>query len=147
MNRIFISLLIVIVAVAGLLLFQASKDGTSVVMRPSVLAASPADAVLNRIRVVGRVASLPIDYQVEPEIKLTFSIHDPGPAEGVTIPLVYRSLKPDMFAPGRDVIIDGEFQGGILTAQKLLTQCPSKYEPPLPVAPRASGDKSYQEKR
>ena len=37
-----------------------------------------------------------------------------------------------MFTAGRDVIIDGEYKDGVLQAQKLLTQCPSKYEPPSP---------------
>ena len=48
------------------------------------------------------------------------------------IPVVYRGLRPDMFTSGRDVIIDGEFRDGVLTASSLLTQCPSKYEAPSP---------------
>ena len=78
-------------------------------------------------------------------LRLTFTIQDPPaqnerpatpeeePARVGTVPVVYFGVKPDMFAPGRDVIIDGNLEGGTLHATKLLTQCPSKYEPPDPV--------------
>jgi cytochrome c-type biogenesis protein CcmE len=84
---------------------------------------------------------MPIDYKVEPAIELKFSIEDPGnkpDKRAGVVPVVYAGIKPDMFAPGRDVIIDGDFDGSVLTATKLLTQCPSKYEPP-------SADKAYQQ--
>ena len=55
------------------------------------------------------------------------------PPPGGTVPVVFNGVRPDMFAPGRDVIIDGNFANGTLEATKLLTQCPSKYEPPDPV--------------
>jgi len=37
-----------------------------------------------------------------------------------------------MFAAGRDVIIQGDYIGGVLKANNLVTQCPSKYEPAAP---------------
>lgn len=118
--------------VAGALVFQASQSGTSTVLMPSELAAH-ANTPMSRIRVAGRVTALPVDYKVEPAIELKFSIEDPGTVAdkkpGV-VPVVYNGIKPDMFAAGRDVIIDGDFVGGVLTANKLLTQCPSKYEAP-----------------
>jgi cytochrome c-type biogenesis protein CcmE len=90
--------------------------------------------IVRRIRVGGRVADLPIDYATEPTLRLSFRIMDPGKSEPSTIEntiaVVYEGLRPDMFAAGRDVIIDGHFEGGILYAATLLTQCPSKYEPP-----------------
>lgn len=49
-----------------------------------------------------------------------------------SVPVVYQGLRPDMFAVGRDVIIDGEFKDGVVFASSLLTQCPSKYEAPSP---------------
>ena len=85
------------------------------------------------------MADLPVDYAVTPGFLLRFSIINPGKGDQAvpvdpkqTIPVVYQGIKPDMFTPGRDVIIDGEFRDGILYASKLLTQCPSKYEPPSP---------------
>jgi hypothetical protein len=36
--------------------------------------------------------------------------------------------KPDMFAPGRDVIVEGKLGGGdTIEARQVLTSCPSKY--------------------
>jgi len=37
---------------------------------------------------------------------------------------------PDMFAEGRDVIIEGRYNAGsALSAKTIMTSCPSKYEP------------------
>lgn len=132
MNRLIVSLLIIFGAFAGLLIWQASKTGTSLVITPSELFAKGSDVVLQRIRVAGRVSAEPIDYQIEPLAVLKFSVENPGVGGGAVIPVIYRGIKPDMFASGRDVIIDGEFSGGVLTASQLMTQCPSKYEAPSP---------------
>lgn len=83
-----------------------------------------------RIRIGGRVID-PIDYQLEPQIVLAFRVKDPKGTED-SIPVVYHGLKPDMFVAGRDVIIDNLTTRGTIQATKLLTQCPSKYEPKLP---------------
>jgi cytochrome c-type biogenesis protein CcmE len=104
------------------------------VLLPSALAAEPVDAIVTRIRVAGRVSADPIEYVVAPRFELKFAVLDPGSkatGPGV-LRVVYRGVKPDMFAPGRDVIMDGNFSGGVLEATKLLTQCPSKYEAPKP---------------
>lgn len=120
--------------IAGLLFYQASKTGTSTVYLPSEL---QMQSDLKRIRVGGRVtADTKIEYQTEPEITLKFAIRNPGgETETAAIPVIYKGIKPDMFAAGRDVIIDGDFQNGTIIAQELLTQCPSKYEPPTPTKP------------
>jgi cytochrome c-type biogenesis protein CcmE len=44
-------------------------------------------------------------------------------------PVVYRGVLPDMFAEGREVVIEGRWQEGRLAAQQIMTSCPSKYEP------------------
>lgn len=119
---------------AAFLVFRATQEAASLVLLPSDLLQHRSEA-LKRIRVGGRVAALPVDYNIEPEVELKFFIHDPGAASSdanQAVPVVYKGIKPDMFAPGRDVIIDGEFSQGTLKAGKLLTQCPSKYEPPSP---------------
>jgi len=41
--------------------------------------------------------------------------------------------KPDMFAPGRDVIVEGRLApDGTIDASQVLTSCPSKYAPKKP---------------
>jgi cytochrome c-type biogenesis protein CcmE len=74
---------------------------------------------------------------------LSFSVKNPEGGEGV-VPVVYRGLKPDMFGPGRDVLIDGDYIGGSIQAAKLQTQCPSKYEPAVPGAAPADGSQPAQ---
>jgi len=138
MNYRFISLVIAFVVLGGVLTFQATRQGTSDVILPSALAAEP-EVVRPRIRVAGRVSTDPIHYEVEPRFELRFTILDPGSKDqaGQRLPVVYNGIRPDMFAPGRDVIIDGNMENGVLTATNLLTQCPSKYEAPKPTGAEA----------
>jgi cytochrome c-type biogenesis protein CcmE len=48
-----------------------------------------------------------------------------------TVPVVYRGSVPDMFAPGRDIAVDGRLRNGVFVAvpDTLVTKCPSKYAP------------------
>jgi len=131
MGRIFISLVVVFVVVAGVLVYQATKGTSSLVLLPSeLLGQAAAESSLARIRVAGKVVE-PVSYQTQPELVLSFSVEDPKNPKGV-VPVTYKGLKPDMFAAGRDVIIDGDYQNGRIEAATLQTQCPSKYEPAAP---------------
>ncbi len=120
------------------MVFQATTESRATVLIPSqIVSGDIRGADLSRIRVGGKVSADPIQYEVSPSFVLKFSIHNPGKdvseqSHAQTIPVVYQGIKPDMFTAGRDVIIDGEYKDGVLQAQKLLTQCPSKYEPPSP---------------
>jgi cytochrome c-type biogenesis protein CcmE len=46
------------------------------------------------------------------------------------IAVVYDGLKPDAFADGREVVVEGTYRHAerALHASKLVTKCPSKYE-------------------
>jgi cytochrome c-type biogenesis protein CcmE len=48
-----------------------------------------------------------------------------------SVPVVYTGSVPDLFAPGKDVGIEGELRRGIFVgdAGTLVTKCPSKYAP------------------
>ena len=129
MKRFFI-LSAVVVALIIVLVLQATKSSAAHVVLPSVLASSPTDRT--RVRVGGRVADKPIVYQMNPTFLLTFYLRDPENPDGPSVFVEYPSVRPDMFSVGRDVIVDGDLVGGTLKATNLLTQCPSKYEPPKP---------------
>jgi len=45
------------------------------------------------------------------------------------VPVAYRGILPDMFAEGREVVVEGRYAGGAFTAKQIMTSCPSKYEP------------------
>lgn len=130
-----ISIIVTFVVVLSLLLFQATRSGTSTVLTPKEALTLEGD--FKKIRIAGKVTSDEYEYQIEPELKLEFRITDPEKESGVklneSIKVIYYGLKPDMFSAGRDVIIDGEVKSGIIYAYNLLTQCPSKYEAPIPI--------------
>jgi cytochrome c-type biogenesis protein CcmE len=129
MNKLFLTLISFITVCVLLLIWQVSQSDISVVLLPSELSATTNNK--QRIRLAGRVADAKINYQVEPSLLLEFRLHDPTKSEP-TIPVRYEGLKPDMFRAGRDVILDGEWKEGVFIASQLMTQCPSKYEPPKP---------------
>lgn len=89
----------------------------------------------NKIRLGARVSDGKISYQTEPEFKLSFKVRDPGASEeSPEIGVTYLGIMPDTLKNGRDVILEGDFDGSDFYASSLLTQCPSKYEPPKPGA-------------
>jgi len=45
------------------------------------------------------------------------------------VPVSYKGILPDMFAEGREVVVEGRYVDGGLTARQIMTSCPSKYEP------------------
>lgn len=149
MNKVFITLIILFVGFASILIIQATQSATATVLTPSELSSFPNNTIIPRARVAGMVSAEKLEYSLEPSIQLKFRVQDPetendstplsiddsspNPQSSVaTIPVVYKKLMPDMFAPGRAVIIDGEFRDGTLHARELMTQCPSKYKPPTP---------------
>ena len=132
MNKILFGFTCIFLAIGGCLLLRAFENGSAQVLLPSQLLTGAASGTMARVRVSGVVAAgRPVEYTLDPAIELKFSIVDPGGAAGKAVPVVYSGLKPNMFSAGRDVIIDGEFIQGTIIASRLLTQCPSKYEPPL----------------
>lgn len=142
MGRIFISLVSLFIVVGAALVYWSTTGTSSLVLMPSELVARAEAKDLRRVRVGGRVTD-PIAYQTEPSMVLRFSVKDPKGSEQ-SVPVVYEGLKPDMFAAGRDVLIDGDFIGGTVRASKLQTQCPSKYEPAVPGEQPASKEQSRE---
>jgi len=45
------------------------------------------------------------------------------------VPVAYRGVLPDMFAEGREVVVEGRYTSGRFAARQIMTSCPSKYEP------------------
>jgi cytochrome c-type biogenesis protein CcmE len=44
------------------------------------------------------------------------------------VPVAYRGILPDMFAEGREVVVEGKYEPSGLRAKQIMTSCPSKYE-------------------
>jgi cytochrome c-type biogenesis protein CcmE len=98
------------------------------------------------IRVAGRVKPGTISWEPN-TLTLKFAIvpiPEPapaGPVRPVSVnapapdPVSFRVIcagqpKPDMLAPGRDVIVEGKLGAdGVIIATQVMTSCPSKYQP------------------
>jgi cytochrome c-type biogenesis protein CcmE len=95
------------------------------------------------LRVAGRVVPGTIQWNPS-SLTLKFAITQPPPGDGqaevttvaasaqapARFTVVSRGQpKPDMFAPGRDVIVEGLLQDNTIQARQVLTSCPSKYLP------------------
>lgn len=82
------------------------------------------------VRVAGRVQAGSINWNPK-DLHLSFLLGPfkaSEPAHGVQVR--YQGVLPDMFAEGRDVIVEGRYSNGdVLEAKTLMTSCPSKYEP------------------
>jgi len=55
------------------------------------------------------------------------------------VPVAYHGILPDMFAEGREVVVEGKYEGGALAARQIMTSCPSKYEPAVAGEPGHTG--------
>ena len=95
------------------------------------------DALANEgVRLAGRVQTGSVQWDPK-DLRLSFRL---GPFEAKeqldTLPglrVNYQGILPDMFAEGRDVIVEGKYEDGqSLIAKTIMTSCPSKYEPEKP---------------
>jgi cytochrome c-type biogenesis protein CcmE len=76
------------------------------------------------LRVAGKVTDDPIEWNVR-HLSLAFVMGE-GQAR---LPVRYKGVKPDMFQPGVDVIVEGRLgPDGVFAASVLMTSCPSKYQ-------------------
>jgi cytochrome c-type biogenesis protein CcmE len=93
------------------------------------------------LRVAGQVKAGTIQWDPA-KLRLKFGmVAIPDPSKGKLSPVAASDHamftvictgepKPDMFAPGRDVIVEGRLgAGGVVNATQVMTSCPSKYRP------------------
>ena len=86
------------------------------------------------LRVKGWVRHGSIDRNVATN-ELRFDLARQDDTSG--IPVSYRGIMPDMFSEGREVVVEGRYDGHGLAARQIMTSCPSKYEPVVDGAARA----------
>ncbi len=132
MNRRFLAAILVVSAAISLLIYSAVTATAKSVVTVSELRASGDSR--DNIRLGARVAVGEVGQTSEPERTVTFSVRDIHAREEENIPVVYHGVMPDTLKVGRDVILEGNYDGARFTAKNLVTQCPSKYVPPDPGA-------------
>ncbi len=78
-----------------------------------------------QIRVAGEVVAESVNWDTQ-NITLSFTLADGG----ATLPVTYQGVVPDTFKEGTELVVEGKSdQQGVFHATKLITKCPSKYEP------------------
>jgi cytochrome c-type biogenesis protein CcmE len=67
---------------------------------------------------------------------MRFRLRDIGGKSATTVRVLYTGSVPDLFKPGRHIVLDGRLRNGTFVAEpgSMITKCPSKY------APEQSGD-------
>ena len=107
---------------AVFLLYTSIAGGGTPSLRPSQLAGHT-----ERVSLMGLVVGTPAGDAHAAGLR--FKLRD---IKGTrSIPVVYKGSVPDLFRSGRDVVVDGQLQGGVFVAvpDTLVTKCPSKYQP------------------
>lgn len=130
MSSKFLFAILVVVVSLGALIFSAVNNTAKAVVTVNELVLSGVDR--GPVQLGARVSeNSEIKTTSKPERSVAFKVNDIGENTGA-IEVVYLGNMPDTLKPGRDVILQGHFRSGTFHATELLTQCPSKYEPPVP---------------
>lgn len=134
-----------IVASVATLIYSAVQETSAYFLTMEEYAAAAGDHDGKPLRLAGRVAGDSVDWNPM-SLNLAFQMEPIPPREGLhedrpvvalgpdtvrVLEVRYNGIVPDMFAEGRDVIVEGTVANGIMEADTLLTTCPSKYEAEL----------------
>jgi cytochrome c-type biogenesis protein CcmE len=140
--RFFIGVGLIAVAI-GYLIFSAIRTTSEYYLTVPEVAARQSELGGQALRVAGRVkpdtinwepSSLTLKFEIAPIPDVDASGAPVKPVVAAD-PVSFRVVsvgepKPDMFAPGRDVIVEGKLVAdGSIAATNVLTSCPSKYKP------------------
>jgi cytochrome c-type biogenesis protein CcmE len=119
--------LVVALSVAAVLaiflVYTALAGGGTPSLKPSQLAGHA-----GRVSLVGKVVGS-LKGESHSAAGMRFRVQDIGGSK--SIPVVYHGSVPDLFRPGRHVVVDGRLRKGTFVAVPgtLITKCPSKYTP------------------
>lgn len=133
------------VAAIAYLIVSAVRNTAEYYLTVNEVKARQAELSGQMLRVAGRVDTGTIAWDPS-TLTLKFAMHQPPPdgtdpglkpvavSTGASFSVICRGQpKPDMFAPGRDVIVEGRLTpAGVIEARQVLTSCPSKYAPKQP---------------
>jgi len=142
--RVFVGVGLIAAAI-GYLIFSSIRTTSEYYLTVPEVAARQSELGGQAIRVAGRVEPGNIDWEPN-SLTLKFEIApipdadaSGAPVKPVSVvasdPVSFRVVaagepKPDMFAAGRDVIVEGRLgPDGAIAATQVMTSCPSKYKP------------------
>lgn len=125
--KMFIGVVLLVMFLSGIVFSAVRGNAASVVTVQSLVANQTSH---KQIRLGARVTDDEFIYRTEPDFFLQFWVTDPASAGSQKVQVDYQGIMPNTLQVGRDVIVEGDFINGKVVARTLLTQCPSKYEPP-----------------
>ncbi len=107
---------------AVFLLYTSIAGGGTPSVRPSEL-----QGQTGTVSLVGQVVGKPTGDAHDGGLR--FRVRDVKDPASVAVPVVYTGSVPDLFATGRDIVVDGKLQNGtfVATPGSMVTKCPSKY--------------------
>ena len=130
-----------IVLAIGYLITTAVRNTSEYYLTVNEVSARHSQLSGQMLRVAGRVKAGTISWDPA-TLTLAFAMVSPPSPDGSPVkpvaaaePAEFRVIargepKPDMFAAGRDVIVEGRLAAdGTIEARQVLTSCPSKYVP------------------
>jgi cytochrome c-type biogenesis protein CcmE len=126
------SIMILVVGIAIVyLVYSGVKETMVYYMTPSELMAQPTHYYNQDLRIGGKIVAGSL-IQGD-SLRYQFDLVEfQSPEETTQIPVEYQGAVPDAFKEGAHVIVEGTYQAnGVFKAFKILTKCPSKYEPDL----------------
>ena len=118
-----------IIGTVGYLMYTSIRETSLYYLTIEEFAAQRVQLTNEGVRVAGRVGAGSMNWDPK-DLHLQFllsSFEEGKPVQ--TVPVRYQGILPDMFAEGRDVIVEGRYSHeNILEAKTIMTSCPSKYE-------------------
>ncbi len=117
---------VIVVALAlGILVYMGMSQFTTYYLTVSEFLGKGDSLNGKQVRVTGQVVPESVNWDTG-NVTLNFTISDGNSS----LPIVYRGVVPDTFKAGKDVVVEGKYDlQGMFLASKLITKCPSKYEP------------------
>lgn len=123
-----------LVGALGYLMYAGVEQGSVYYFTVEEFQARKAEMANQGVRVAGRVSTGSVQRRTSAKgTELKFTLGDFAEGGGAQaaglIAVEFTGVVPDMFAEGRDVIVEGKYIDDTLRAQTVMTSCPSKYEP------------------
>jgi cytochrome c-type biogenesis protein CcmE len=135
-SKFFIGVLLIVGAV-GYLMYTGIRETSTYYLTIEEFLPKREALANEGVRVAGRVQAGSVRWDPK-DLRLSFVLgpfQDGAGNQAAGVPVRYQGILPDMFAEGRDVIVEGHYDAGsALSAKTIMTSCPSKYEPQKPGA-------------
>jgi cytochrome c-type biogenesis protein CcmE len=118
------SVAVITMSIFGYLIYTGIRDTMTFYLTVPEVLAGPVETQSEIIRVGGNVFPDSVKWNSR-DLKLFFKIGD----KNANLEVNYSGVVPDSFKPGREVVLEGKYEGnGKFIAKTIMPKCASKYE-------------------